>query len=771
MCPSRAHLAIVAIVLALAAARGVATAGDAPEDAPGDASEETAEDTPEDAPGDASEETAEDTPEVTANDAPDASPTTVASDPPHEPDPDSPARPAIRLAPVEYGTVIVATRSPRPLGETHRAVTVVDEDELIERAARTTPEALELVPGVRVQKTNHAGGSPYIRGRTGQQTLVLIDGFRFNTSIARSGPNQYLSTVDPAALQRIEVLRGAGSVLHGSDAIGGVIHLVSRRPTADSPRGAARLRAASVDRSSMTRAEGATRLGDIRLLVGVGARHFGNLRGAGPLSNTTVPVYEGDVQQFTGYDELSTDIHATRPLGKGELSATALLFRQFDAPRTDTCTPDPLDCRYFDEQFYDLAYLRYEGPGLGVPELDLGAAFASTHERRSRVRAARDSVQHELDRVLTFAIQGRAALPARELGNSTRLRTSLGAESYLDTLASEAASEVMSTGERTGDVRGKYLDGSTYFTGAAFGFAELAIDEHLSVTAGLRATVVRAGVASDPEGGTAGFSQIFALPVAAGGVRVRLTEGLHLVGNLDQGFRAPNLDDLSARSSEGPGYQLPNPELDAETSITFEAGAILRRARVQASAFVYQSYIDGFIARDPATCPAELFAQCGDAQSVFRLINAERAETRGVELAARATLTPGVELFGNITWTVASRVLADGSQVPESKIPPTGGVMGLRLGRSRYFFESIQRFALRQGRLSAADMADPRIPDGGTPAYGVIDFRVGANWNNGMRATLAVENVLDVRYRVHGSGVDGPGLGVTVALVAPFGGP
>lgn len=78
--------------------------------------------------------------------------------------------------------------------------------------------------GVFVQKTNHGGGSKFIRGLTGNQTL-LFDGIRLNNSIYRYGPNQYLNTVDVFIIDRMEVAKGISSVQYGSDGLGGALQI------------------------------------------------------------------------------------------------------------------------------------------------------------------------------------------------------------------------------------------------------------------------------------------------------------------------------------------------------------------------------------------------------------------------------------------------------------------------------------------------------------------------------------------------------------------
>jgi outer membrane cobalamin receptor len=112
---------------------------------------------------------------------------------------------------------------------TPEAIKVADELTIKENQLRTAPEALSVTPGVFVQKTNHGGGSPFVRGVTGNQTLLLIDGIRLSNSTTRYGPNQYFNTIDVFSIEKIEVLRGSGSVQYGSDAIGGTIQAFSQQ--------------------------------------------------------------------------------------------------------------------------------------------------------------------------------------------------------------------------------------------------------------------------------------------------------------------------------------------------------------------------------------------------------------------------------------------------------------------------------------------------------------------------------------------------------------
>lgn len=183
--------------------------------------------------------------------------------------------------------VVTARRDESSSFDAARSTATVSDAWLTERLPRSTPEALMEAAGVWVQKTNHGGGSPFIRGLVGNQVLVLIDGIRLNNSTFRLGPNQYLATIDPAQVSAIEVMRGSGSVLYGSDALGGVVNILTRRPQFSS-EGASWLGAFTpkyvgerMEQSGRLDVEG--RSARAAVVGGISFRRFGDLVAGGDL--------------------------------------------------------------------------------------------------------------------------------------------------------------------------------------------------------------------------------------------------------------------------------------------------------------------------------------------------------------------------------------------------------------------------------------------------------------------------------------------------------
>jgi len=74
------------------------------------------------------------------------------------------------------------------------------------------------------------------------------------------------------------------------------------------------------------------------------------------------------------------------------------------------------------------------------------------------------------------------------------------------------------------------------------------------------------------------------------------------------------------------------------------------------------------------------------------------------------------------------------------------------------------RWAAAQTRLAVSDGSDPRIPDGGTPGYALVELRAGWRWKDWLHLALVVHNLGDAAYKVHGSSIVGPGRGARLTL-------
>jgi outer membrane receptor protein involved in Fe transport len=109
-------------------------------------------------------------------------------------------------------------------------VSVATREEIESRPHHILPQVLHGEPGVLVQQTTTAQGSPFIRGFSAQRIVYLLDGIRYNTSTFRAGATQYFGWISPSVVQRLEVVRGPASVQYGSDALGGTVHVISQRP-------------------------------------------------------------------------------------------------------------------------------------------------------------------------------------------------------------------------------------------------------------------------------------------------------------------------------------------------------------------------------------------------------------------------------------------------------------------------------------------------------------------------------------------------------------
>jgi hemoglobin/transferrin/lactoferrin receptor protein len=665
--------------------------------------------------------------------------------------------------------VVTATRDVRAEATAPYATGLINADVLrLENATRSMPEALKFEPGTMIQKTAHGQGSPYIRGFTSQRNLLMIDGIRLNNSVFREGPNQYWNTVDPFGLHQVELVRGPFSTLYGSDAVGGTINAITRgvrdlRPESDWDR---RLyyRYSTAEKSHIGRAETIKRLTeDLTLTLGYTAKDFGNVEGGRSVGT----------QPKTGYGEIDWDAKLEYFLDDN----TYLVLAHQDVGIDDAWRTHKTiyginweglsvgsEYRRVLDQDRELTYLQYHAlnrDGI-VGEIHAGISHHLQTEERDRLRS-RD--RHD---VQGFDVNTLGAFVT--LKSPSAIGTLVyGIEAYHDDVDSFRRSLDTDGTVRSTAIQGPVGDDATYDSLGAFIQDEIAVTERLSLLIGGRYEYAEADADSveDPETGdpisvTGDWNDV------VGSARARYTINTAgtwvLFAGVSQGFRAPNLSDLTrldaARTDE---IETPSPDLDPEHFVSAEVGIKAETARLSAQLACFYTDIDNMIVRTPT-------GRIVDGDREVTKQNGGDGYVQGVEFDARCNLGGNVTAFGVCTWMegeVDTYPTSDPIRVRESitRQMPLTGRAGLRWAPTEtLWLETACSAAAKADTLNTRDRSDTsRIPSGGTPAYTVADIRAGWNCADGLSITLAIENITDEDYRIHGSGLNEPGRNVILA--------
>ena len=109
-------------------------------------------------------------------------------------------------------------------------INVITESDILERGTEVVAQVVDEEQGVNLQRTSPSLSAVFVRGLTGRNVAVYVDGVRYTTSAQRGGVGTFFSLIEPSSLQAVEILRGPTSSQYGSDAHGGVVNFISRSP-------------------------------------------------------------------------------------------------------------------------------------------------------------------------------------------------------------------------------------------------------------------------------------------------------------------------------------------------------------------------------------------------------------------------------------------------------------------------------------------------------------------------------------------------------------
>ena len=632
-------------------------------------------------------------------------------------------------------------RSATSLFDTPHAASIVSRRDITEKLAPDIFHALQNEVGVLMQSTAAGQASPYVRGLTGQQVLMLIDGIRMNNSIYRFGPNQYFNTIDIGMVDHIEVMRGPASVYWGSDAMGGAINVVSRGADVHSGAYHGDYRGADFTQYFNT----ANSSPYSRLNVEGWVRNAGVFAGGSFLNVRDLDTgFSGFPRQpGTNYQQYAADVKFNYLLSETELLTVSFQhFQQDDLPRSDRYPGYPGDrnnsntlggARFFDPQQRDLAYVRYQA--VDMFGFDAIVATGSYQRQRDNQKRGVPETRFQETDVDTVGVNLVAVKDLDSFGKWT-----VGADWYYDDVDSRFG------GSASGPI---IPDDAWYERFGAFLNWDVALTQELTAVAGVRYETIDLAATPIVDGNPVFISPSYNDWVGHVGLVYEIDPSVHLVGSISEGFRAPNLDELTANNPNvlQQGEDLPSLGLVPERSVNYEIGIKTDFDRLRTQTFVFWTDLQNNIV--PISAGANQFRRANQDSYV-----------QGVEFSGEWLLERGWSLYGNFWYTYGrNRVTV----APLSRIPPTQGIAGLRWRSPEHnaYFAFYTWLSRRQDRLDPVrDVSDERIPIGGTPGFATLNVRAGRSFgeHDQHRVSVSVENLTDQPYLVHGSGVFGTGI-------------
>lgn len=635
---------------------------------------------------------------------------------------------------------VTATRRSAKSSRLPYSISILTREDASRQLSRTIPESLTGISGVFIQKTNHAGGSPFLRGLTGNQSLILVDGIRLNNSIFRYGPNQYMTLIDPFIVEKVEVVKGTGSVQYGSDAMTGVINIQTtslrfREKPQWNEKASLRLTESGMEFSFRPELKYEGR--KFAFMLGASNKKFGDLKG-GDSTGFQVP---------SAYAEKSFDFKWMNDLGKGwQLTGAYQWLQQTDVPV------------YHKYKLENFALNTSDPIGRGLGYLQLKKTFNSSHFKSLDIFVAHQNItesrfsrknnttitRFERDRISTIS----AGIDLFQYFN-VHWNANTGIELNADGVESERKDNNNATGVST-TLRGLYPDGAHYANVSAYTLHHFQFGK-LQLEAGMRYNWYTATI------NEATLGKVMLKPhalVFQGGANYELLKAVYLYANISDGFRAPNIDDLGTLGIVDFRYEVPAYSLKPERSVNNELGVKYLRSKLSGTFSIFRTTLYNLISRIKT-------GEKINGYDVYVKENVDKGFIRGWE--AQFAFKPIKWLKTQISATRLYGQSITKNQ-PLRRIPPFNSRMSAEYHINKLVAGISYDHASPQRRLEAGDKSDNRIPAGGTPGFNLLNMHAAYQANN-FSFRIYLNNIFNVDYRTHGSGINGMGRSISAMMV------
>jgi hemoglobin/transferrin/lactoferrin receptor protein len=698
--------------------------------------------------------------------------------------------------------IVSASKWEQDRSQISNEVIQINPKEIAFKNPQTSADMLTQTGQVFVQKSQLGGGSPMLRGFAASSVLIVMDGLRVNNAIFRSGNVQNIILIDPNALENTELVFGAGSVIYGSDALGGVMdfHTLTPRFAFENNvefSGKSLLRYSSANNEKTFHTDFTISGKKWSSLTSFSFSDFEDLRAGAnhPKDHPDFGKRFEYVDRINGQDSILTNsnVHIQknsaynqtnfmqkirfRPNRKLDFLYSFYYTNSSNIPRYDRLIQKRDGKLRYAEWFYSPQ--KWYANRLSVNYLANKKLVDIAKITLSQQRIDEDRNDRSLnsDWLRTRREDVNVYTLNLDLDKSVNDKSEFYyglAITHNDVKSSGESKNILT--QETEKVVSRYPDGGSQMsTFAAYFSNKYKFNDKLSMTSGLRYS----HILLDAKFVDTTFYQFPFEKLELNTGAVNGTVGMAFLPsptwqwnvNLATGFRAPNVDDVGKIFDSEPGNVIvPNAELAPEYTYNAELGFIKYIAdKAKIAATIYYTHLDNAIVRrDFSFNGQDSIVYDGDLSRVQALVNAGKAYVWGYNIQFHLNLTKKLIWKNSFTFTGGEDLI---DNIPLRHIPPV-------FGQSSLDFKTKKLQASFNINFNAAKPFDELSPseqnkthlytENGTPAWFTLNCRAAYQFNKNINFNVALENILDRHYRPFSSGISAAGRNFVVSLRGNF---
>lgn len=681
-------------------------------------------------------------------------------------------------------------------------VDVTTQKQMAQMNAQNMADVLINTGKVFVQKSQQGGGSPVIRGFEASRIQLNIDGIRHNNAIFRSGHLQNIISFDNNSLERVEVLSGPASTIHGADALGGVIVMKTIDPKLGKTKKVDLTGAQAMVRYSTVNQEKTANIG----------LHFGNNKIAS-FTNISFSKFEDMVQgkngvdsimdlwkknfvikQFNGIDSMVKNPDPYKQVSSGYSQIDVLekityiqndkikhglnfqLSNSSDIPRYDRLSETSGGIAknaewYYGPQFRTLAAYTFDAVKMNGFFNDLTANINHQYlvESRNNRGFKKSTLAQRTEKINVMGYN----LALRHKDDKHEL--TVGTDGQLNDLKSVAFKTDIFTGEET-KIDTRYPDGKNNMNlfGLFFQHTMKLNNNRVVINDGIRfnyttlhSTIIDTAIQ-------------FHLPITdlkqqnkalTGNIGIAFmpNDELRLTANISSGFRSPNFDDMTkVFESNNSMMIVPNKDLKPEYTQNAEIGIGYNNGSFDFNAYGFYTNFNNAIVTDVFTYEGQdSILYNGNMTKVYAPQNKAKAFLYGGGVDFTYRPMSHVSVYGGINYTYGRFNQADTALIPLDHVPPVNGRIGIKYATTGWYMELYSLFNGKK-RLTDYNLAGednlPYATPNGTPSWYTINLRAGVTVVKNVMLQAGIENILDRNYRYFASGMSAAGRNFILAV-------